>query len=88
MPERDSAAWNSIWLGFFRNGYVEEAVSLFRVLCSSGTEPNSCTLSVLLQVCGNFDDQRLGRSVHGYIVRHFEFGNDLSNFFLVYYNKF
>jgi len=88
MGERDAAAWNSMLSGFSRNGYFEEAVSWFRVMCSSGEEPNSLTLSVLLQVCGSFNDQRLGRSVHGYIVRHFEFGNDLSNFFLVYYNKF
>lgn len=88
MPIRDVAAWNSTLSGLSRNGHAEEAISLFRAMGDSGTEPNSLTLSVMLRVCGGFDDQRLGRSVHGYVVRHFEFCDAfLGNSILVYYNK-
>ncbi|XP_020272783.1 putative pentatricopeptide repeat-containing protein At1g69350, mitochondrial [Asparagus officinalis] len=88
MPERDVAAWNSMLSGYSRNGFVHEAVSLFRMMGSSGMEPNWLTLSILLQLCGDVNDQRLGMSVHGYCIRHFEFEDPFfENSLLVYYNK-
>lgn len=88
MPERDTAAWNSMLSGFSRNALADKAVSLFHDMGASGTEPNLPTLSILLRVCGEFDDQRLGRSVHGYSVRCFELGDaSLDNSLLLFYNR-
>lgn len=70
MPERDVAAWNALLSGYSRNGYVEQAISLFAWMRSCGETPNSLTLSVLLQVCASgVEYRRLGRCLHGYICR-------------------
>lgn len=70
MPVRDVAAWNALLSGYSRNGYVEQALSLFAWMRSCGETPNSLTLSVLLQVCAaDAGCWKLGRCLHGYICR-------------------
>ncbi|XP_073005590.1 pentatricopeptide repeat-containing protein At5g39350-like [Typha latifolia] len=88
MPGRDVGAWNAMLSGYMRKGCVHEALSLFLQMGICGENPNSQTLSVLLQVCASSDDRRLGRSIHGYSVRHREIeDNFLVNSLLVYYNR-
>lgn len=58
-------------------------------MCSSCARPNSLTLSILLQLSSNLDDQKLGMSIHGYTCRHLELEDTfLGNSLIVYYNKF
>ncbi|XP_020086185.1 pentatricopeptide repeat-containing protein At1g11290, chloroplastic-like [Ananas comosus] len=88
MPERDVVAWNAMLSGYSRNGHADAALDLFREMGLYGEKPNSLTLSVLLQVSSGSDDKRIGRSIHGYVVRHCELGDVfLGNSLLVYYNK-
>lgn len=89
MPVKDVAAWNSMLSGYVHNGLLLKARFLYQLMCSSSTRPNSLTLLVLLQLCGNSNDQKLGRSVHGYASRHLELEDTfLGNSLIVYYNKF
>ncbi|PKU74152.1 pentatricopeptide repeat-containing protein At2g13600 [Dendrobium catenatum] len=89
MLIRDVAAWNAMISGYVRNGLLLKARLLYQLMYSSCTRPNSVTLSVLLQLCGDLDDQMLGRSIHGYAYRHLELEDTfLGNSLIVYYNKF
>ncbi|XP_058080675.1 putative pentatricopeptide repeat-containing protein At3g11460, mitochondrial [Magnolia sinica] len=97
MTGKDVAAWNAMLSGYCRNGYVDEVLLVFARMQSCGVEPNSLTLSILLQTSSSSDNgdwRRLGRCVHGYVFQRQANGgvgdvNDvfLYNSLLVFYNK-
>lgn len=88
MLHRDIPAWNAMLSGYIRNGDLQQALALVRLMFLSGVRPNSVTFSILLQLCSNHGDKRLGRCVHGYLWRHPGIGdNFLYNSLLVYYHK-
>ncbi|CAL1391668.1 unnamed protein product [Linum trigynum] len=71
LPERellagDSSIWNSIADGYFRFGRVEEGVSHFRRMQSSGIRPDAYSLCIVVGYLGYEE----GRQIHAYVVRN------------------
>lgn len=69
MPERDVPSWNAVIAGCTQNGMFPEAVGMFRRMVASGVQPNSTTVSCVLSACGHLGMLRLGKWVHGYVLK-------------------
>ncbi|PKI66704.1 pentatricopeptide repeat-containing protein At5g55740, chloroplastic [Punica granatum] len=62
--------WNTLISGLARNGFCEESIWNFLKMQESGVRPNIACLSGALSACTNMASLRLGKSIHGYVVRH------------------
>lgn len=74
----DIVTWSSMVSGFERNGFPFEAVEFFRRMAtSSHVSPDRVTLITLVSACTKLSDSKLGRCVHGFVMRR-GFEKDLS----------
>ncbi|XP_057966053.1 pentatricopeptide repeat-containing protein At5g04780, mitochondrial-like [Malania oleifera] len=69
IEDRNTVAWNAYLSGHINNMQLEEAVKLFCEMLGEGVEPSSITFSMLLPACGDMAALRVGRKLHGYIVK-------------------
>lgn len=69
MAIRDVVSWSSIISSYVDNGGSNEGLEMFRLLVSEGVELDSVTMLTIAEACGELGFSRLGRSVHGYVVR-------------------
>ncbi|GAA0184411.1 hypothetical protein LIER_31699 [Lithospermum erythrorhizon] len=74
MPERDLVCWNTVISGFAQNGMPEMALELVvRMQKGEGVDkcfPDDVTLVSVLPACADLGCLGLGKSIHGYAVRH------------------
>ncbi|XP_020259910.1 pentatricopeptide repeat-containing protein At1g33350 [Asparagus officinalis] len=88
MPERDVPSWNSMVAGFAQNGMFPEAVKMFQRMVISGARPNSTTVSCVLSACGHLGMLRLGKLVHGYVLKvQIGYSSFVSNALIDMYGK-
>lgn len=71
MPERDVVVWGAMIAGFGHNKMKREALEYLRWMVSDGVEMNSVILTSVLPVIGELSDRKLGREIHGYMIRRF-----------------
>ncbi|XP_015873684.3 pentatricopeptide repeat-containing protein At5g27110 [Ziziphus jujuba] len=64
IPERDVACWNTVISCYYQDGQAEKAVELFEKMRSSGFEPNSVTLTVVISSCARLLDLEKGKKIH------------------------
>ncbi|KAL9271565.1 Pentatricopeptide repeat-containing protein [Drosera capensis] len=69
MPERDPVAFNIMIVEYAKRGCVVEAVEVFLRMVESGVESDEFTMLGLLVCCGQSGPVRIGKLVHGWIVR-------------------
>lgn len=69
MKQRDLVSWNTIISGYSLNDEWLEAVDLFCKFLSLGIEPDSVTLISALPSCAYSQNLRVGKMIHGYILR-------------------
>ncbi|KAL4303690.1 hypothetical protein GQ457_10G003340 [Hibiscus cannabinus] len=69
MPERDLVSWNTIVSGFAQNGLAKLALGLVVRMQSEGQGPDSIILVSILPFVANMGSVKMGRSVHGYVLR-------------------
>ncbi|XP_068652245.1 pentatricopeptide repeat-containing protein At3g12770-like [Aristolochia californica] len=67
-PRTEMGAWNSMLLGYVRNGQPREALNLFLLLEVTGLRPDVITLVGVLSACTNLGSIQQGRYVHDYII--------------------
>ena len=69
MPQRTLTAFNYMIAGYTKNGDVGQSLNLFRRLVLCGERPDGYTFSMVLKAlgCGNWC--RIGKEVHGQIVK-------------------
>ncbi|XP_072984850.1 putative pentatricopeptide repeat-containing protein At3g01580 isoform X1 [Typha latifolia] len=70
MDKSDAVSWNIMIAGLIRNGLTWQAWDIFREMLQSTTKPNSYTMVSLLGGCKDNLSVNIGRSIHGYIIRH------------------
>eukprot|EP01018_Ginkgo_biloba_P020274 Gb_31034 [translate_table: standard] len=70
MSERNVVSWNSMLTGYTQNGYVSEALALFRQMQLAGIEPDSATMVIMLPVCVELTALREGKCIHSHIIRN------------------
>ncbi|KAK8317043.1 hypothetical protein V6Z11_A13G080900 [Gossypium hirsutum] len=66
MPDRNLASLNTIISGFWRNGYCNEALILFKEICFGLWRPNSLTIATVLPACQSLE---LGMQVHTLAIK-------------------
>ncbi|TKY66933.1 Pentatricopeptide repeat-containing protein [Spatholobus suberectus] len=70
MPVRDLASWNTMVAGCVKNGEARGAFEVFGRMRREGVVGDGTTLLALLSACGDVMDLKLGREIHGYVVRN------------------
>ncbi|XP_022741652.1 putative pentatricopeptide repeat-containing protein At3g01580 [Durio zibethinus] len=74
----DVVLWTSMVSGYEQNGCFEKAVAFFsRMVVEEGVDPDRVTLVSLVSACAKLINPKLGRSVHGFVIRR-GFENELS----------
>ncbi|XP_015876142.3 pentatricopeptide repeat-containing protein At1g11290, chloroplastic [Ziziphus jujuba] len=69
MPERDLVSWNTIIAGYAQNGYAMMALDLVLRMQNELQKPDSITLVTVLPAVADMMSLKIGKSVHGYVVR-------------------
>ncbi|KAK6923173.1 Pentatricopeptide repeat [Dillenia turbinata] len=69
MTSRNIVSWNTIISGLLINGYLLQGLDLFSKLLKSDLKPNIHTLNLVLSICASFSALRIGKEIHGYILR-------------------
>ncbi|AEE73691.1 Tetratricopeptide repeat (TPR)-like superfamily protein [Arabidopsis thaliana] len=78
LEKPDIVTWSSMVSGFEKNGSPYQAVEFFRrMVMASDVTPDRVTLITLVSACTKLSNSRLGRCVHGFVIRR-GFSNDLS----------
>ncbi|KAK9108693.1 hypothetical protein Sjap_016753 [Stephania japonica] len=68
MPERDVVSWNTMVIGYARNGRFDEALSFYAQLRGSSIGFNQFTFAGVLIMCVKLKDFGLTRQVHGQVL--------------------
>ncbi|RWR96142.1 pentatricopeptide repeat-containing protein [Cinnamomum micranthum f. kanehirae] len=70
LPERGIASYNALVAGYTQNGNLEDALALFRSLQFENIQANSVTLLHFLSAATAFSELRLGKEIHGFMIRN------------------
>lgn len=70
MPERNLYSWTAILNLYLKNGCSEEAFLLFRDLLLEDTPLNFFVFPVVLGICDDYGGVRLGRQLHGIVMKY------------------
>lgn len=76
MVERDVFSWNVLVGGYGKQGFFDEALSLYSRMIWDGFRPDVYTFPCILRTCGGIPDWSGGREVHSHVVR-FGFGAEV-----------
>ncbi|KAI5659707.1 hypothetical protein M9H77_28500 [Catharanthus roseus] len=69
MPMRDVVSWSSILSSYVQNGLVTEALDIFGKMVAEGLAIDAVTMLIAAEACGELGLWRLGKSLHGFVVR-------------------
>nr|GMC95228.1 pentatricopeptide repeat-containing protein At4g21300 [Ipomoea batatas] len=70
VEKNDLVPWNGMIGGYVQNGFMADALNLFHEMIATGVKPDGITFASLLPSVSESGNLYLGRSIHGYIVRH------------------
>ncbi|KAL0289604.1 UNVERIFIED_CONTAM: Pentatricopeptide repeat-containing protein, chloroplastic [Sesamum calycinum] len=71
MPERNLVSWNSVIVGFLRNGCYDQAIGFFtRLIGEDAIGPDEVSFSSVLSACAHVCGVAIGRQVHGVVLKH------------------
>ncbi|KAL6968001.1 hypothetical protein U1Q18_033804 [Sarracenia purpurea var. burkii] len=82
MHYRNVVSWSALISGCAQNGFAGNALELLIEMQTSGFNPDLVSLVSALLACSQIGFLKLGRSIHGYIVRRL-FSNPVSGTALV-----
>lgn len=70
MPERDNFSWTAMVSGYVKHDMHEDALELYRLMQKQDTfGPSKFTVSSALAAAASIQSLRLGKEIHGHIVR-------------------
>ncbi|WCJ39218.1 Pentatricopeptide repeat (PPR) superfamily protein [Euphorbia peplus] len=69
MPERDLASWNTIISGYAQNGLGRIGLQLVPRMFECGHKPDFITIVSILPAVADMKGVRMGKAVHGYVIR-------------------
>ncbi|PON89416.1 DYW domain containing protein [Trema orientale] len=69
MPRRDRISWNAMISGYFENGLCVEGFRLFSMMAQLSVAPDLMTMTSLISACELLGDERLGKEIHGYVMK-------------------
>ncbi|EFJ20716.1 hypothetical protein SELMODRAFT_11088, partial [Selaginella moellendorffii] len=77
MPDRETASWNSMIVGYAKNGHSREGFHLFLAMTLEGVEPDRITFLGVIDASGNLGNLKLARMIHEEILLSGEFQHDV-----------
>ncbi|KAF7811198.1 pentatricopeptide repeat-containing protein [Senna tora] len=88
MEERDLVSWNSLISIYAQIGNLFQVLQLLKTMWAEGVEPDHQTFGSVLSVAASTGELKLGRSVHGQILRAgFDFDAHVETSLIVMYLK-
>ncbi|KVI01513.1 protein of unknown function DUF1771 [Cynara cardunculus var. scolymus] len=63
------ASWNAMVFGFISSGNSHKAWELFTLMHTNGEKPDEITLGTMAKACGFLASLKLGRQIHGYVLK-------------------
>lgn len=66
---RDLVLWNVMVYCYVFNCFVKEAFEVFEMMRVEGVKGDGYTFSSLLNLCGMISDIKLGKEIHGFVVK-------------------
>eukprot|EP01018_Ginkgo_biloba_P019270 Gb_14391 [translate_table: standard] len=69
MAERNVISWTVIIAAYARNGYAEEALTLFSRMQLAGIQPNKFTFASVIPACANLAVLEHGEEIHEEVIR-------------------
>ncbi|XP_030492191.2 pentatricopeptide repeat-containing protein At4g04370 [Cannabis sativa] len=88
MTRRDIVSWNSLLSSYSQNGNVREVFHLLYKMRVEGIEPDKQTFGPVVSAAATEGNLRLGKLVHGKILRNgFESGSHVETLLVVMYMK-
>ncbi|XP_057966070.1 putative pentatricopeptide repeat-containing protein At3g25060, mitochondrial [Malania oleifera] len=73
IRNKNVISWSALISGFAQNGFAGKALELLVGMQCSGFTPDKVSLVSALLACAQVGFLKLGRSIHGYIVRKLDF---------------
>ncbi|CAI0413068.1 unnamed protein product [Linum tenue] len=68
MPERSVVSWNAVITACVGCSSTEDAIRYFREMKGSGFEPDEATMVVMLSLCAEVGNLRLGKLIHSQVI--------------------
>ncbi|XP_050206955.1 putative pentatricopeptide repeat-containing protein At3g25060, mitochondrial [Mercurialis annua] len=87
IRNKSVVSWGALVSGFAQNGFTEKALALLIEMQSFGFKPDSVTLISSLSACSQAGYLKLGKSLHGYMVRRLHFEQVLGTALIDMYAK-
>lgn len=69
MEQKNVISWTAMINSYIENGYLYEAVNVIRSMQLSRNRPDSIAMSRMLSVCGELKLLKLGKEIHGQILK-------------------
>lgn len=89
MPRRDCISWNAMISGYFENEEHFEGLRLFLTMQDLSFEPDLMTMTSVISASGLPCDKRLGKEIHGYVVKKkFDVAVSVNNSLIQMYASF
>ncbi|KAK1274796.1 Pentatricopeptide repeat-containing protein [Acorus gramineus] len=69
MPFKDPVTYNSMVMGYARNGCLAEAIDVFHETVSLGLHLRPELIAAVVSSCGRMSRSALGRRIHAHVIR-------------------
>ncbi|GMY07906.1 pentatricopeptide repeat-containing protein At1g71460, chloroplastic [Fagus crenata] len=69
MEQRNVILWTAMIDSYIEHGHLNEALGVFRSMQLSKHRPDSVTIARILSVCGELKGLKLGKEVHGHVLK-------------------
>ncbi|KAL2934508.1 hypothetical protein RDABS01_017627 [Bienertia sinuspersici] len=70
IENKDVVSWTSMISAYVDSGLANEALSLFQLMIEDRLEPDSVTLVSILSASASLPALKIGKEVHGFLIRH------------------
>lgn len=70
LSKRNVVTWTSLMSGYVHNLKPESAVQVFVEMLETGSYPTNYSIGVILNACSALYDVKLGKTVHGYVIKY------------------
>ncbi|KAK9069065.1 hypothetical protein SSX86_013181 [Deinandra increscens subsp. villosa] len=69
LDRKNVISWTAMIESYAENGCFDEAIGVFRSMVVSKHRPDSVTISRMLSVCGEINSLKLGKEIHGQVLK-------------------
>ncbi|KAM7277710.1 hypothetical protein ACFE04_004844 [Oxalis oulophora] len=89
MPRRNVVAWTTMITGYVSNSQPDLALCTFLDMLEAGVYPTNFTLGIILNACSSMNSLKLGKELHGYIIKYqIDYDTSIGNSLCCLYSKF